>query len=84
MSADSSADIEFGGCDGKIANCLPTTVGWNYMVRLYRPSAEILNGTLGFPGCQRAVGRERQPSERGEKIERLLGAPAGCHRCRTL
>ena len=26
-----------GGCDGKIANCLPITPGWNYWVRLYRP-----------------------------------------------
>ena len=36
-------------CDGKIPNCLPITKGWNYMVRLYRPRAEILNGTWKFP-----------------------------------
>jgi hypothetical protein len=23
--------------------------GWNYMVRLYRPRAEILNGSWKFP-----------------------------------
>jgi len=26
--------------------------GWNYMVRLYRPRAEILNGTWKFPEAQ--------------------------------
>jgi len=26
--------------------------GWNYMVRLYRPRAEILNGTWKFPDAQ--------------------------------
>jgi hypothetical protein len=25
---------------------------WNYMVRLYRPRAEILNGTWKFPEAQ--------------------------------
>jgi hypothetical protein len=48
-NADSSIAIQFGGCDGRIANCLPTMAGWNYMVRLYRPRAEILNGTWKFP-----------------------------------
>jgi hypothetical protein len=26
--------------------------GWNYMVRLYRPRPEILNGTWKFPEAQ--------------------------------
>lgn len=46
---DGSINIQFGGCDGKIPNCLPITSGWNYTVRLYRPRAEILNGTWKFP-----------------------------------
>ena len=37
--ADGSVAIRFGGCDGKIANCLPVMPGWNYTVRLYRPGA---------------------------------------------
>ncbi|MGA9003334.1 MAG: carboxylesterase, partial [Pseudolabrys sp.] len=41
--------VQFGGCDGKIPNCLPTPPGWNYMVRLYRPRDEILNGKWKFP-----------------------------------
>lgn len=48
-AADSAADVQFGGCDGKISNCLPITPGWNYMVRLYRPQAAILDGHWTFP-----------------------------------
>jgi hypothetical protein len=32
-----------------VPNCLPTEKGWKYMVRLYRPRAEILNGKWKFP-----------------------------------
>jgi hypothetical protein len=52
--ADGSVVIQFGGCDGKISNCLPITAGWNYLVRLYRPRAEILNGAWRFPDAQPA------------------------------
>ncbi len=48
-SQDGSITIQFGGCDGKIANCLPTPEGWNYMVRLYRPKSQILDGRWTFP-----------------------------------
>jgi hypothetical protein len=51
-SEDGSVTVQFGGCDGKIANCLPVVKGWNYMVRLYRPRAEILNGAWTFPKAQ--------------------------------
>jgi hypothetical protein len=46
---DGSVAVQFGGCDGKIPNCLPIMAGWNYTVRLYRPRAEILDGTWKFP-----------------------------------
>ncbi len=46
---DGSVTVQFGGCDGKAANCLPIMKGWNYVVRLYRPRAEILNGEWTFP-----------------------------------
>ena len=46
---DGSMTIQFGGCDGKIPNCLPIVKGWNYAVRLYRPRDEILKGTWKFP-----------------------------------
>jgi hypothetical protein len=50
--ADGSVDIQFGGCDGKIPNCLPVMPGWNYWVRLYRPRPEILSGKWKFPEAQ--------------------------------
>ncbi len=46
---DGSVAVQFGGCDGKIPNCLPTPGGWNYAVRMYRPREEILNGNWEFP-----------------------------------
>jgi hypothetical protein len=44
--------IQFGGCDAAMANCLPITPGWNYLVRLYRPRDEILSGEWTFPEAQ--------------------------------
>jgi hypothetical protein len=46
---DGSITIQFGDCTRDIPNCLPVTEGWNYMVRLYRPRREILDGTWSFP-----------------------------------
>ncbi len=51
-SADGSVVVQFGGCDGKTPNCLPTVQGWNYMVRLYRPRKQILDGTWKFSDAQ--------------------------------
>ena len=53
-AADGSVTVQFGGYDGKVLNCLPTMAGWNYMVRLYRPHAEILSGKWKFPEAQPA------------------------------
>jgi len=50
--ADGSTTVQFGGCDGKVPNCIPIVKGWNYTVRLYRPRAEILNGKWKFPEAQ--------------------------------
>jgi len=49
---DGSVTIQFGGCDGEVPNCLPITKGWNYTVRLFLPSREILEGTWRFPEAQ--------------------------------
>jgi hypothetical protein len=51
-NADGSVTVQFGGCDGKIPNCLPIMKGWNYTVRLYRPRPEILSGKWKFPEAQ--------------------------------
>ncbi len=50
--AGGAVAVQFGGCDGKIVNCLPIMPGWNYIVRLYRPHAEILDGKWTFPSAQ--------------------------------
>jgi hypothetical protein len=55
--ADGSVTVQFGGCDGKAPDCLPIFPGWNYMVRLYRPRADVLNGSWTFPQAQRQAER---------------------------
>jgi hypothetical protein len=51
-NADGGVTIQFGGCDGKIPNCLPIMGGWNYVTRMYRPRPEILSGKWKFPEAQ--------------------------------
>ncbi len=46
---DGSVTVRFGSCSDGQPNCLPVMDGWNYIVRLYRPRAELLNGTWTFP-----------------------------------
>jgi hypothetical protein len=50
-NADASITINFGGGPGAINN-LPITPGWNYIVRMYQPKQEIINGTWRFPKAQ--------------------------------
>ncbi|GAA0634347.1 DUF1254 domain-containing protein [Brevundimonas lenta] len=45
---DGAVTIQFGGA-GDAPNLLPITPGWNYMVRLYRPRPEVLDGSWTFP-----------------------------------
>jgi len=54
--ADGSTTVQFGGCDGKIPNCIPIVEGWNYTVRLYRPRPEILSGKWKFPEARPVIG----------------------------
>jgi hypothetical protein len=49
--ADGSVTITFGGCTDRSMNCLPVMPGWNYLVRLYRPRPEILEGAWRFPAA---------------------------------
>ncbi|MGP4053321.1 DUF1214 domain-containing protein [Mycobacterium sp. 4D054] len=54
--ADGAVTIQFGGsgesgAEGAI-NYLPVTAGWNYLVRLYRPRPEILDGSWIFPAAE--------------------------------
>ena len=47
--ADGSVTIQFGGCDAGSGNCIPISPGWNYLVRLYRPRKQVLDGSWKFP-----------------------------------
>jgi len=46
---DGSSTIHFGACDDGRVNCIPITPGWNYVVRMYQPREEILDGSWTFP-----------------------------------
>lgn len=46
---DGSVTVHFGGATDDRPNCLPIMNGWNYLVRLYQPRPEILDGTWAFP-----------------------------------
>ena len=50
---DGSVTVHFGGCTDDRPNCIPIMEGWNYTVRLYRPRAEVLDGSWAFPSIER-------------------------------
>ena len=65
---DGSIHVQFGGTsDDEPINVLPITPGWNYIVRLYRPRAKVLDGSWKFPRqnrssrALRAVGGNQPP-----------------------
>jgi len=47
---DGSMTIHMGGCEDGRVNCLPLMEGWNYVVRMYRPERQIIDGSWTFPG----------------------------------
>lgn len=68
--AQGAITIRFGGCDGHVPNCLPITPNWNYMVRLYRPRTEVLDGGWKFPEAK--VLEKAAPRQTG-----MTATPAG-------
>lgn len=46
---DGSVTVRFGDWPEGTPNAIPITEGWNYLVRLYRPRAEVLDGSWSFP-----------------------------------
>ena len=50
-NADGTVTIHFGGDEGA-SNSIPIMPGWNYVVRMYRPRKEILDGSWKFPDAQ--------------------------------
>jgi hypothetical protein len=55
-AADGTVAVQFGGCEPGIDNCLQIGRGWCYVVRLYRPRAELLGGKWKFPEAQPMLG----------------------------
>ena len=53
---DGTVTVLFGGDGSPAHNSLPVTEGWNYLVRLYRPRREILDGTWTFPSLPTEAG----------------------------
>jgi hypothetical protein len=49
---DGTITVRFGG-DPAAPNALPIEDGWNYLVRLYRPHPEVLDGSWSFPSIRR-------------------------------
>ncbi|WP_232331302.1 DUF1214 domain-containing protein [Agromyces laixinhei] len=50
---DGTITIRFGDHPADAPNVLPITEGWNYLVRLYQPRAEIIDGRWSFPTLTR-------------------------------
>ncbi len=75
---DGSIAVQFGGCDGKIPNCLPTPPGWNYLVRLYRPRPENLERRVDISRAAGGAVRTlvaaggRVPCARGRRVRKAL------------
>ncbi len=51
-NTDGSVTIHFGG-DENASNYIPITPGWNYLLRLYRPRRELLDGEWKAPEAER-------------------------------
>jgi len=47
-NADGSVPVRFGG-DASAPNAIPITPGWNYVIRMYQPRKELLDGTWKPP-----------------------------------
>jgi len=52
---DGTVTINFGG-DPILPNHIPIMDGWNYVVRLYQPEPQILDGSWTFPGLETPSG----------------------------
>jgi hypothetical protein len=52
QESDGSVRVHLGGCEDGRPNCLHLMEGWNYIVRMYRPRAEVLDGSWTFPEAQ--------------------------------
>jgi len=49
---DGSVTVHFGGCEDGRVNCIPIMEGWNYVIRMYQPRTELLEGRWTFPEAE--------------------------------
>ncbi|WP_308467419.1 DUF1214 domain-containing protein [Rathayibacter soli] len=48
-NSDGSVTVHFGDFPDGTPNAIPTPAGWNFLIRLYRPREEILDGSWQVP-----------------------------------
>ncbi|WP_353814874.1 DUF1254 domain-containing protein [Agromyces sp. SYSU T00266] len=51
---DGSVTVNFGGPDDGRPNRIGIMDGWNYIVRMYRPHPEVVDGSWAFPSAEPA------------------------------
>ena len=51
LNADGIVQVQYGGDRGSV-NYLPITEGWNYVVRMYQPRKQVVDGSWKFPDAQ--------------------------------
>jgi len=54
LNADDSFTVFYGSQEfcGDVANRLEVTEGWNFLMRIYRPGASVLDGTYKLPKAE--------------------------------
>jgi hypothetical protein len=50
--ADGAVTVQVGACEAATPNCIPAPANWNGVLRLYRPRAEVLDGTWRTPALE--------------------------------
>jgi hypothetical protein len=54
LNADGTATVYFGSKElcGRVTNRLDVTEGWNFLMRIYRPGASVLDGSYKLPRAE--------------------------------
>jgi hypothetical protein len=54
LNADRTFTVNFGAAEtcGAVPNCLDTTEGWNFIMRIYRPGRSVLEGAYKLPAAK--------------------------------
>lgn len=65
LNADGSFTVFYGSQElcGDVANRLEVTKGWNFLMRIYRPGASVLDGTYKLPKAEPIASAEVRTSK---------------------